>query len=81
MPRYYFNVADGHDIVDTDGTELADAREARAQAIITAGEILRDEGTNYWHGTEWTMRVTDDQDDPVFTLRFSADDHTRGSRG
>jgi hypothetical protein len=73
MPRYFFHVVDGRDIIDTDGTELSGLREARAEAIRTAGAILRDEGDRFWDGTEWEMNVTDASGQSVLKLRFSAD--------
>lgn len=75
MPRYFFHVADGRDIPDTEGTSLAGPDEARAQALRTAGEILREEGMTFWRGAEWRMEVTDEARRRVFTLRFSADEH------
>jgi hypothetical protein len=74
MPRYFFHVIDGRDIVDKVGTVLPNLREARAEAIRTAGAILRDEGDRFWNGTEWQMNVTDVSGDCVLKLRFSADD-------
>jgi hypothetical protein len=41
MPRYFFNVHDGKDIEDTEGTVLLSEAHAREQAIITAAEMLR----------------------------------------
>ena len=73
MPRYFFHVIDGRDIIDRDGTELSGLREARAEAIRTAGTILRDEGDEFWNGTEWHMNVTDAAGQSVLKLRFSAD--------
>ena len=75
MPRYFFHVADGHDIPDLEGTMLADVAEARSQAIVTAGEILRSEGLRFWNGTEWQMKVLDERGGSVLTLKFSAEDH------
>ena len=74
MPRYYFHVIDGRDIIDSEGTELADLREARIEAIQLAGSILRDEGDKFWNGEEWHMNVTDASGQSVLKLRFSADD-------
>jgi len=37
MPRYFFHVIDGREILDHEGTELSGLREARAEAIRTAG--------------------------------------------
>ena len=44
MPRYFFNVHDGEAQADARGTELADRDEARRQAVVTAGEMLRETG-------------------------------------
>jgi hypothetical protein len=74
MPRYFFHVIDGRDIIDHVGTVLPSLREARAEAIRTAGAILRDEGDQFWNGTEWQMNVTDAAGQSVLKLRFSADD-------
>jgi hypothetical protein len=73
MPRYFFHVVDGREIVDDEGTELPGLRAARAEAIRTAGAMLRDEGDEFWNGTEWHMNVTDAAGQSVLKLRFSAD--------
>ena len=74
MPRYFFHVIDGRDIIDSEGTELADLRQARIEAIHLAGSILRDEGDKFWKGEEWHMNVTDASGLSVLKLRFSAED-------
>ncbi|MPR12331.1 DUF6894 family protein [Microvirga tunisiensis] len=74
MPRYFFHVVDGHNIIDNEGTEFPNLRHARAEAIRLAGAILRDEGDTFWDGTEWHMNVTDVAGQSVLRLRFSADD-------
>ena len=74
MPRYYFHVIDGRDIIDSEGTELANLRQARIEAIHLAGSILRDEGDEFWNGEQWHMNVTDASGQSVLKLRFSADD-------
>jgi hypothetical protein len=73
MPRYFFQVIDGREIIDKVGTVLPGLSEARAQAIRTAGSILRDEGDEFWSGTEWHMNVTDVGGQLVLKLCFSAD--------
>jgi hypothetical protein len=75
MPRYFFHVIDGVDVPDLEGTLLPGLAEARSQAIVTAGEILKSQGLRFWNGTEWRMKVTDDVGTSVLTLKFSADDH------
>ena len=74
MPRYFFHVIDGRNIIDNEGSELAGLKEARVEAIHLAGSILRDEGDEFWNGEEWRMNVTDASGQSVLKLRFSADD-------
>lgn len=74
MPRYFFHVLDGYAIIDREQTELPDFREARAEAIQTAGAILRDKGDEFWTDTEWQMTVTDASGQSVLKLRFPADE-------
>jgi len=74
MPRYFFHVIDGRDLIDNEGTEFPNLKYVRAEAIRTAGAILRDEGDRYWNGTEWQMSVTNASGQSVLKLRFSADD-------
>ena len=43
MPRYFFNIRDGHDLdEDEEGIELPDIEAARAEALATVEE-LRDQ--------------------------------------
>jgi hypothetical protein len=74
MPRYFFHVIDGRDIIDNQGSELAGLKEARVEAIHLAGSILRDEGDEFWNGEQWHMNVTDASGQSVLKLRFSAED-------
>jgi hypothetical protein len=76
MPRFYFNVQDGHTSLDDEGQELASLAEARRLAIVHSGEILRDGGSDgLWTGEPWRMWVTDEPaggGKTLFTLKFSA---------
>ena len=76
MARYFFNVHDGTNLQDHEGLELPDLRAVRSEAIMAAGEILRDV-----HGAlgeeEWVMEVTRESGQLVLTLRFSATQHVR----
>ena len=74
MPRYFFNVRDGSEILDEDGTDLPDIYAAQAQAIRTSGEILRDLGARFWDGAEWRVEVSDARGTILFVLRFSAEE-------
>lgn len=60
MPRYFFHTS-GDDPSLNDGVELAGPKEAREQASVAAGEILRDIDGAFWTQPEWQMQVTDEQ--------------------
>jgi hypothetical protein len=73
MPRYFFHVIDGEEVLDEEGTELAGLDEARAEAIVVSGEMLRDVGGKFWGNGQWQIRVTDEAGDKVCALTFAAD--------
>lgn len=75
MPRFFFNVVDGYDQRDLDGTELPDLDTARAEAIRLSGEILKEMGIEFWHHTDWNLIVEGEGREALFTLRFSAEEH------
>ena len=74
MPRYFFNVYDGHSKLDTNGTELPEIYTAQSEAIRRSGEILRELGGKFWNGTEWKLEVTDANGTVLFVLNFSANE-------
>ena len=76
MPRYFFHVTDGYSDRDDEGTELRDIYVAQDQAVKMAGEILRDMGSRFWSGTEWTLEVTDGSGKRLFILRVSVEECT-----
>ena len=76
MPLYFFQVENGQgpgrpESPDREGTELPGPDEARQEAIIFAGEMLRDPDGAFWDGGDWSMRVVDEAGATVCTLRFS----------
>ena len=73
MPRYFFHVHDGREIRDDEGVDLPGVSEARQQAIIASGEMLRDYGTEFWGGQRWQMYVVDEVGKTVVRLNFSAE--------
>ena len=71
--RYFFHVQDGTSVPDDDGVELRDGEEAREQAVVAAGEALRNTGRKFWSSGEWAMHVVDESGETVCRLRFSAE--------
>ena len=47
MLRYFFHVIDGQEMLDTVGSVLAGETEARTEAIVVSGEMLKDVGA-FW---------------------------------
>ena len=72
MPRYFFHVYDDTDVPDLIGTEYPDVYVAQAEAVRTAGEIMRDLGRKFWAGDEWRLEMTDAEGKVLFVVRFSA---------
>jgi hypothetical protein len=72
MPRYFFHIHDDKDYRDNDGTVLPDVAAAHAQAVATAGAMLKEKGEGFWEGTEWRMTVADETGQVVCNLCFSA---------
>jgi hypothetical protein len=70
MPRYYFNIYDGVDILDNVGTELPDFAFARREAIRYSGAILEDEAERLSLGEEWRMELIDNTGLMLFCLNF-----------
>lgn len=73
MPRYFFNLRDGEDLPDETGVELANEQEARIQAVVLAGGLLKDHPDGaFWDGHSWRVEVTDESQTLLFALNFSA---------
>ena len=67
MPRFFFNIRDGHDLdEDDEGVELPDVEAARAEAFATVEELrgeLRDAGNI-------ELEITDETGRRVLTVPF-----------
>src|ERR1700704_5483199 len=72
MPRYFFNIMEGHSqnlVRDIEGAVLSSAGEARKEALGLARDITR----HGIHGPSqtWTVIVTDETGDEVLTVPLS----------
>lgn len=72
MPRYYFNMVDGHSenlVKDSEGTVFASVSGARKEAVGLARDVAR----HGFHGSiqAWRIVVTDDSGAEVLTIPLS----------
>ena len=58
MPRYFFHIVDGGLDPDLEGTELPDAQRARCEAIVYAGQTIRDRPDIVTRDGELRVEVT-----------------------
>ena len=67
MPRYFFNIRDGHDVdEDEEGVELPDLDAAKAEALATVEE-LRDELAD---AGNIELEITDETGRRLLTVPF-----------
>jgi hypothetical protein len=59
MALYFFHIQTDTRTTDEIGMEFARPQEARAQAIMTCGEMVKDDPDNFWGSRPWTIVVTD----------------------
>lgn len=72
MPRYFFDIVDGDDFPDSQGSEWPDLAAARIEAVRYAAEVLKEMPERFWNTEEWVMTVRDALRRPIFTLAFTA---------
>jgi len=72
MPRYHFNIRDGHSTPDPDGIELPDLSQAKIEAARRGGEILRDNAAKFWEREDWRIDVTDAAGLQLFSITIFA---------
>lgn len=73
MSRYFFDIKDGQDFPDLQGSEWPDLTAARVEAVRFAAEILKEMPDRFWNCEEWLMTVSDQHRKPLFTLKFLAE--------
>ncbi|MBC9032219.1 hypothetical protein IAG41_07440 [Sphingomonas sp. JC676] len=74
MPRFFFDIVDGEDFPDIQGSIHADLAAARIEAIRYSAEVLKEMPERFWNSELWTMSVFDQNRVPLFTLKFLAAD-------
>jgi hypothetical protein len=59
MALYYFHMQTDTRHHDSEGAEFATPQAARAQAIVTCGQMMQDAADSFWDSRPWTVLVTD----------------------
>lgn len=68
MSRYFFHIDYGELTRDEDGTLFPSHNAARAAAVNLLGELLRDEGDQFWGKPNVTITVADEAGVTLWTL-------------
>ena len=71
MPRYHYNIYDGHSSPDMEGTDLPNWQMAQYEAVRLAGAVIADKADRILRGEDWRMEVTDHTGLILFRLDFS----------
>lgn len=71
MPRYYFHIDDGTDIVDTLGMELPGLAAAKCEAVRYASKLICDEAQGFWDAGEFQMTVADEKRLTLFSINLT----------
>ncbi len=72
MPRYFFHVRDGGELIeDPDGVECPDADAARVEAIGAARDIMADRARKGLDVSHWAFKITDPSGMLVMNMPFS----------
>lgn len=74
MPRYYFHTKDGRCILDAEGSELADLRAARIEAIKVLSELLHESPEEFWETRSFSVTVSDKDRLTLFEVDVCATD-------
>jgi hypothetical protein len=60
MPRFYFHTQTEARVADTEGAEFDRPVEARREAILLSGELMRDAPKAFWDSRPWSVTVTNE---------------------
>ncbi len=74
MPRYFFDIGEDRYDKDTEGTDLADDDEARVQAVVFAGDYLRDHPEVVWEGSRFSVTVRGEGDVVLQTIMVTSEE-------
>ena len=73
MALYFFNIHDGQEFSDDQGSEFPNLDSARTGAVVLAADLLKDGASTFWDGEQWSLDVLDANGLALFTLRFTGE--------
>jgi hypothetical protein len=71
MPRFFIhtNHPAEQSLQDDEGMEFSSIHEAKSQAVVYAGQLLRDVAEHFWDTADFELTVADDNGLILFTMR------------
>lgn len=81
MPLYFFDIADHETQIDDEGMRLAGDAEARVEAVVYAGSLLRDDPSILWDGHDLHVDVYSETRDPILSVHITARDRSCQGEG
>ncbi len=71
MPRFFFHTNNPAErtVQDDEGMEFPSVHEAKCQAVVYAGQLLRDVAEKFWDNADFELTVTNDHGLILFTMR------------
>jgi hypothetical protein len=73
VPRYVFRIHDGNGSEDVE-MNYASAKQVRSEALRLAGESIHDMTFQTPNNAGWSLNVTDESDQVVFSLSVTLTD-------
>lgn len=76
MPVYNFEKNEpGKETVHLDPLQLADDEQAWDEAVVACGQMVKDMGGEMPKGSEFVLRVADEEHSPIFAVKVSSEAH------
>ena len=77
MPRYYFHLRNGLDLVDEEGTEFSDLEAARQYALASIRDLVSSDIRNGWLDLDHAVEIADEAGAALLRMPFREAFETR----
>jgi hypothetical protein len=71
MPRFYFHIEDGSEVIDDLGRELSSVAAAKCEALRYASRLICDDAQRFWDVGEFQMTVANEKGLTLFSLALT----------